>query len=223
MAMSTGPLPFDVNEIGSGACRVIATPVATALSKTFAGWFAQIGDYAPTAAYFDLGAKSGPAQYDRGITVAGLKIEEQDSVVLERVTDVVRTMVLPLSNITPQNVQIFENAPEVIAVAAAAGAMAFDKIPFGSFTDIATYRLLFVAQKVKSQGIVIEPTTLVQRGRWEGVMAYRAALTAATGSMAFNAGGLITMPVTMKLFPEPGEPAGEEYGAHMLEHAGTMT
>lgn len=224
MTMSAGTLPFDVNELGSGAIRVIVQPISTALSKALGGWFGQVAPYAPVGAgALDLGATSGPATYDRAITVAGLKIEQQLPAVLERVTDVTRQMVIPMANINGQNLQVFENATQIIAVAAAAGvSMAAVRVPIGSFTDLVQYRMMFVGQKVKGQGIVTEPTTLLQRGRFDAVLAYRVQLTAATGQMSFGQGNLISMPVTVKLFPEPGEPQGEEYGSHIHEAAGTM-
>lgn len=222
MSMSTGTLPFDVNELGSGGIRVLIQPIGTVLTKTFKDWFAQSAPYAPIDPAYDLGATSGPATYDRAITVAGLKIEQQDSAVLERVTDVVRTLVVPMANINPANLQMFENGQEVIAAVAAAGYSAVKRIPFGAFVDVTQYRVLFVGQKLKSQGSVQEPITAKLRGRFEGLMAYRAQLTAATGQMSFGAGALVSMPVTFKLFPEGAEAQGEEYGSHLLEDAGVI-
>lgn len=223
MAMSEGTLPFDINELGSGAIRVLIQPAENTLVKTFKGWFSQVDPYDPADGVRDLGAKSGPATFDQALTVQGLTIEEQNTDVLERVQTVVWTMVVPMANITVENLVFFHNAKEAIAVAAAAGAAPFDFVPFGSFTDVAQFRVLFVGQKVKQQGIVIEPTTLEERGRWDGVLAFRAQLTAGTANMSFGKGQLVSMPVTMKLFPESGEAQGEEYGGRMSERAATIS
>lgn len=226
MSMSEGSLPFDLNELGSGAIRVLVQPATNPLVKTFKGWFAQVDPYDPVVLddpIIDLGATSGPSTFDQALTVSGLTIEQQDADVLERVSQVVWTMTIPMADINVANLTIFSNAKEAIAVAAAAGAAPFDFVPFGSFSGTVPYRILFVAQKLLEQGVVTEPTTLETRGRWDAVMAYRAKLTAGTQSMSFGKGALVSMPITMKLFPEPGETQGEEYGGHLHERAATIS
>lgn len=226
MAMSEGTLPFDLAELGSGAVRVLVQPATNPLVKTFKGWFSQVDPYDPvtlTAPIVDLGATSGPSAHDQAITVAGLSIEQQEPEVLERVTNTVWTMTIPMANINVHNLQLFSNAKEVIAVAAASGAAPFDLVPVGSFSSTTPLRIMFVAQKLLEQGVVIEPTTAIQRGRWDAILAYRAKLTAGTQQMSFGKGALLSMPVTMKFFPEPGEPEGEEYHCHMHERAATIT
>jgi len=191
--------------------RLIAASVAVPVNADFEGGFA-------------VSPEDVASNVTRAVStgVAGLSIEQQDADVLERVSNVVWTMTIPMADINVHNLQIFSNAKEIVAVAAATGAAPFDLVPVGSFSDTVPYRIMFVAQKLLEQGAVIEPTTLINRGRWDAILAYRAKLTAGTQQMSFGKGALLSMPVTMKFFPEPGEPQGEEYHCHMHERAATI-
>lgn len=215
-------LPFDLNELAAGAVRVIVFPITKAVITTPKLAFAQVAPYAPTSTGVDVGATSGPFTYDRNLTVQSYKVEQSSSVVLETPDELIRQIHVPMAEIRPENVQMFENAAEIGSIAASANASAFQTVAAGSVSDLTAYRVVFVGMRQKQQGAVIEPGGTT-RGRFIGAICHRAVMTADSSSVSFGKGNLASMNVTLKLLPEPGQPEGEEQIIWFDETAGTIS
>jgi hypothetical protein len=217
-----GMLPYDLNDLAAGAVRVIVHPVSTTLFKTPHGAFDPETPYEPTTDGRDLGATTGPITYDRNFTVQGLKIEQSTANVLEVPDEMIRQIHIPMGEITPANIGIFENSDEIGTIAAAAGHSAFATLSAGDISDVTAYRVTVVGMRQKQQGIVVESDDTTERGRFYGFIAYRATFTADSSTISFGKGALASMTVTLKLYPESSEPAGKNQIIWFDETAGTI-
>lgn len=219
-----GTLPFDLDNLAAGAVRVlaaslddIASPISTPKSA-----FLQETPYTAATHWFDIGAKTGPMTYDRNLTVQSYKIEEQSSAVLETPDELIRQIHIPMAEIRPDILAMFEGGGTVGAIAAAAHASAFASVKAGSITDLATFRVVFVGQRQKVQGVVIESDGTTKRGRFYGAMIHRATITADSSTVSFGKGNLASATLTLKLFPDPSLSQGVEYIEWFDEAAGTI-
>jgi len=219
----SGTLPFDLTALAAGAVRVIVHPITTAIFHNPSGAFLQVAPYTPTTGGVDLGATTGPATYDRNLTVQSYKIEQSTAVVLETPLESIRQIHIPMGQLTPANIGMFENSAAIGTVAAATGHSAFATLAAGDVTDLTAYRVTIVGMRQKSQGLVTETGGVTTRGRFYGLIAFRATMTADNGTVSFGANALASMTVTLKLYPEPGEVQGQDQVIWFDEAAGLIT
>jgi len=184
--------------------------------------FAPIYPYAAQPDWIDLGATKESFSYGRSFDTAGYEIQQVAGNVIEEITDIERTIEVSLADFRPEHLQMIENAPNIATIVAAAGKSAQKKIAFGSFSSPKQYRFAFVAQRPRQAGLVIEPVTLRERGRFFMGVAYVAQVSADEVTFEQAKGELTAAGVTFTMFPAPGEPTGEEYGAWFDEDAGTI-
>lgn len=220
----TGMFPYDVAELLDGPVRAMFAPITTPVPETLDDIFLQEDPYTAATGWVDFGATGGPFTYARNITEAQYKIQQTTLAVRERITETIRTGQVNVAEFRPEIVKMFENALAVEAGTAAAGRGAYSKVPVGNIEDLTQYRMAFVGERGKDQGIVVEsgsPTK--ERGRNWAFVGRRCQLSAENMSLALAQGDLANVNVTYKLFPDPGAPAGEEHGYWMFEDAGTLT
>jgi hypothetical protein len=211
----------DITDLVSGAVRVLAAPITESVPDGIEDVMLMESPYTLQGDWFDLGATTGPTTTSRGIESQGLSIEQRQGNVIEDVTDVSRGISLPLAGISPENLQIFENASAIGTIAAASGVSAQKVIKFGSFSEATEYRVMLIGKRPKKAGLVNESGSEV-RGRLVARALYRVSLTADESSLSFGKGSLASADVSFKAFPEPGEDADEAHGAWFLEDAGTI-
>ena len=167
--------PYDVAELADGPVRCLFAPIDTDLpvpprltSST------RPTRTTPSPSWVDFGATAGPFQVNRNIATASYNIQQTTTAVLERVTEVTRSVVVNVAEIRPDIMTMVENGPGADTVAAAAGVGAHSKVPFGNIEDLTQYRMAFVGRRSKAQGVVTEPAPGWKvRGRLWGYVAYR--------------------------------------------------
>lgn len=225
--------PFDPTHLAGDQARILFAPLSepVPVPANIPDVFNPNDPYAPKAlvgvgayAWEDFGATQAPLDYSRDLAVTEWKIQQQTTAVLEEPSAVNRTVKIPMAEFRPQLIQLFENAPEVTALAAAAGYSAADKIPFGTFADIAQYRVAYATKRPKEAGTVTE--TVASGGKVRGrilmQVLYRCQISAENLQIQFGLGEMAHADITLKLFPEPGQTEGEEYGFWVDEHAGVI-
>lgn len=215
--------PYDINHLLGGAVRVLYTPIATAIPVKPKDVFDQVSPYAADADFKDFGATKDAFEYQRNLTVQGFAIQQETGDVLEEVTNVVRSVKVSVAEITPETLQIIENAPSIGDIAAVAGSSEYKKVAYGGITDLDLYRVAFVSRRSKASGVVIEPTSLLKRGRFFAGVAYRCSIAAENVQLQQAKGALSAASITFTMFPEPGQAEGQEFGIWFDEVAGTIT
>lgn len=219
--------PYDINELADGPVRCMFAPITADLPAKLADIHDQVDPYEPvgtdeTDTWIDFGATAGPFQTSRNLTTAAYRIQQSRAAVRERVTEVVRTVVVNVAELRPEIVKMLEEAPAVTDHVSAAGSGAHSKVAFGNIEDLTQYRMAFIARRGKDQGIVTEPTTSKKRGRHFAFVAYRAQISADNLQWSFAEGDLASANVTFRLFPEAGQPENQEHGLWLFEDAGTF-
>ena len=217
--------PYDVAELADGPVRCLFAPIAAALPADLEDIIDQTDPYdppAPPRTWVDFGATAGPFQVNRNIATASYNIQQTTTAVLERVTEVTRSVVVNVAEIRPDIMRMLENGPGNDTVATAAGVGAHDKVPFGNIEDLTQYRMAFIGRRGKDQGVVTEPAPGARPAAACGYVAYRVQLQADNLQLGFAEGDLAAANVTFRLIPEPGQPEGEEHGYWVFEDAGTF-
>jgi len=216
--------PYDVAELADGPIRCMFAPISVALPGDLSDIFDQVDPYDPDTDWVDFGATAGPWTHSRNLTTAAYNIQQTTQAVRERVTEVIRTSQVNVAEIRPDIMAMVEESPGVDDLPAASGVGAHSKVPVGNIEDLTQYRMAFIGRRGKDQGVVTEPGTGAKvRGRHFGFIAYRAQLSADNFQLGLAEGDLGNANVTFRLYPEPGQAAGEEHGYWVFEDAGTFT
>lgn len=214
--------PYDVAELADGPIRCMFAPISQALPADLDDIFEQVDPYDPETGWVDFGATAGPWTHSRNLTTASYNIQQTTQAVRERVTEVIRTSQVNIAEMRPDIVAMFEEGVAADAVAAT-GVGAHSKVTFGNIEDLTQYRMAFVGRRSKAQGVVTETAGGKVRGRLFGYVAYRVQLQAENLQFSFAEGDLANADVSFRLYPEAGEPEGEEHGLWLFEDAGTLT
>jgi hypothetical protein len=215
--------PYDVNELADGPVRCLYAPIDTALPADLGDIIDQKDPYDPATGFVDFGATAGPFTVGRNLTTTAYNIQQTTSAVRERITEVVRTVTVVVAELRPDIVKMLEEGT-VSDVAGSSGVGAHSKVGFGNIEDLTQYRMAFIGRRGKDQGIVKEAAGAgaKERGRLFGYIAYRAQLQADSLSIGFAEGDLSSATVTFRLYPETGQPDGQEHGYWTFEDAGTL-
>lgn len=221
MAQVTGAFPYDIDNLLGGAVRVLYAPVATALPADISDVIAMTAPYAPATGWKDFGATKESFTYTRGFDTEGLEIQQVPGAILEDITDLSRTITVSVAELRDELLAMVEQGTIQTDVAAATGAGSQDIIRFGSFNSVTQYRVAWVSRRHQGSGTVQEaagPPPVV-RGRFFMGVGFRCQITADEIEFEGAKGELTGLGLTFKLFPEPGETYGQEYGFWASEHA----
>lgn len=228
MAVVTGVLPYDLDNLLGGAARVLVTDVDATdpgvppdISDVI--FLESADDYAAKTGWLDVGATTEGTSYSRDISTEGFEIEQSRSAVFEEVTDITRQISVSMGEIQPEMLRIVENAGDATTVTAAAGKSAQKVMAFGSFPSLDIRRVAFIAMRNKQSGEVIESDAVTKRGRFVMVCLYQASIAADTSEIQVAKANLTSAPVTFTAFPDDTQDQGEEFGAWYFEDAGTIT
>lgn len=217
--------PYDVSKIAQGPARVMYAPTTVAVPTKLSSLFLQKAPYTPATGWLDFGATTGPTVIGRTIATAGLNIQQDSSPILEEVSEVTRTVTIPIGQLDSAVLAIFEQSGGVTTVASGTGVdLGQTKVPFGSINDLGTYRVAVVYRFKKSQGIVIEPTTLLERGRIAAWVGYYGKLTADNVQVSVGENEIVGGSLAFKMESDPTVTAeGTEQGFWIYETAaGTL-
>jgi hypothetical protein len=222
MAQVTGAFPYDIDNLLGGAVRVLYAPSTVAVPTNIADVIEMVAPYTPKTGWLDLGATRDGFSYSRGFDVEGYEIQQVAGPILEEVTDITRTVTASAAEFTPEILRILEEAGTPGAQAAAAGISAQEILKFGGFTTTTKYRIAFISRRHKGSGLVTEPGGAT-RGRFVMGAAYNAQMTADETEIEQEKGTLSAFGLTFRMFPEPGQTEGQEYGLWAFENIGTIT
>ena len=214
--------PYDINKIAQGPARVLYTPTTTTLPTKLSMLFLQKAPYTVATNWLNAGATTGPTVVGRNFTTAGLNIQQDTSPILEEISEVTRTVTIPIAQLDSAMLDILEESGGVTTVAAGAGVDAPQtKVPFGSIVDLGTYRVAVVWRFKKSQGIVVEPTTLLERGRIAAWVGYNMKLTADNVQVSIGENEIVGGSLAFKAESDAAVTAeGTEQGFWIYETAG---
>lgn len=217
--------PFDINKIAQGPARVMYAPTTVAVPTKLSNLFLQKAPYTAATGWLDAGATTGPTVIGRSFATGGLNIQQTTSTILDEITDVSRTVTIPIGQLDSSLLAIMEQSGGVTTVASGTGVdLGQTKVPFGSIIDLGTYRVAVVWRFKKSQGIVVEPTTLLERGRIAAWVGYTAKLTADNVQVSIGENEIVGGSLAFKLEDESTVTAeGTEQGFWIYETAaGTL-
>lgn len=217
--------PYDINKIATGPARVMYAPTTVAVPTKLSNLFLQKAPYTAATGWLNAGATTGPTVIGRTFATAGLNIQQSTSTILDEITDVSRTVTIPIGQLDSALLAVMEQSGGVTTVAAGTGIDSGQtKVPFGTITDLGTYRVAVIYQFKKSQGIVIEPTTLAERGRFAAWVGYFAKLTADNVQVSVGENEIVGGSLAFKLEDESTvTAAGTEQGFWIYETAaGTL-
>lgn len=209
---------WDITNLCVGAVRAVYARRASLATAQLPRHIEDILDldtpYTLTSPFEDFGATTGPATYSRGITAQGLEIEQVSGNIIESITDVARSIKLPVAEISPENMRIVENAgaPQV-------GYRDDERLPIGKFSSLDPFCVALVGQRDLSAGAVIEGAGGT-RGRMVVQVLYKATIAAENVSFDAAKGQLASGDLTFTAFPEPGLASNEEDGLWLFEKAG---
>lgn len=221
MALTGFPFPYDLNNLLSGAVRVLRAPSTEPVPTDEADIFAPVSPYAPAGTWEDVGATRENFGYSRGFDTEGLEIQQVAGNILEEITDISRSINFSQAEWSPKHFQAMEGSPAIATIAAATGMPAQKRVAFGSFSSLSRERFAFVSMRPRASGVVTEPGGLT-RGRFVVGIAYSAQMAADEISMEQGKGELTAVELSFTLFPEAGQPANQEWGAWILEESGTI-
>lgn len=221
--------PNSIANLLDGPIRALRAPhgVAPGRPDDISDIISMVHPYTPKTGWIDFGATADAASYDRDMDSEEYTIEQETSAVFSRITGVTRGFTIPISEITPENMQIIEEGAALVDIAAAAGAGAQTKAAFGSIESLTVHRIAFIAIRDPGfGGVVIEPpgdATARRRGLFVALVGYRVTLAAEGSSVEIAKGSLATREVSFTLFPEDGVAnADENTGAFLFEEPGTI-
>lgn len=224
MTVVAGFFPYDISNQITGPVRVVYAPTSVSVPADPKSIFLQESPYTLQTGWLEFGSTDAASVISRQVTVQDLHIEQTAPAVQENVTDVARTIQMPLTEVDPANLQLFEQGAAVTTIAAAGtGATAQNQIkgvPFGSLTSLTKYRVALIAMRDPAAGVVTEPSAT--RGRALTYCGFQCGLSADNAQASFGRNGLVSLQLTLKLFPESTKPAGEEFGIWWDEQSGTL-
>jgi hypothetical protein len=221
MATVTGPFPYDIDNLLGGAVRVLYAPITQALPADISDVIAMTTPYAAQTGWVDFGATKESFTYTRGFDTEGFEIQQVPGAILEDITDLSRTISVSVAELRPELLAVIEQGTIEADVAAAGGAGAQDIVKFGAFNSVTQYRIAWVSRRHQGSGTVQEsagPPPVV-RGRFFMGVGYRCQITADEIEFEGAKGELTGLGLSFKLFPEPGQTYGEEYGLWASEQA----
>jgi len=218
----TGLTPYDLSHLLRGPCRVLYAPLKQAIPTKLKDIFKVEGEYEPAGEWKDFGATTSGTSYNRQFQTAGYAIEQATGNVDEEVTDVVRAIQSTFSEITPELLQMMEQAASIGTVAKAAGYSAEKQVKTGTVESLEAYRVAFVARRPKGQGADVTEKGGTVRGALAAYCMYRGKLTGDQAALQVARGQLSSAALTFQAYPESGQASGQEHGIWMLEQSGTI-
>lgn len=220
--MSVSDIAIQINQLLSGACAVAYTPVATAAPTNIGDIISMVGDPDIDTDWDLFGATKGGASYSMDVKSEELTVDQRTGAIFEDITEIARGLKVDIAEISPEHWKIVEQAAAIDAILAGANTSAQRGVKSGSFTEFDRYRVAFIAQRRKSQGLITEPGGAT-RGRYVVFGFYSASLAAVSSETKLDQGALATRTVEFKGFPDTALAAGADTMFFFDETAGTIS
>lgn len=195
-----------------GPVRILRAPTSVAVPTRISDVIDVIGPaYAPKTDWIDFGGTSDgdETEIDRDMESEDYRFDQSNVAILEKITEVNRTMKLPVAEITPENMKVIEEGQAIATLATVPGATVTGKgaekvFDIGAFESLTRYRIAIIAMRDPGfGGIVTEAGNAnATRGPFVGWFGYQAALAAEGSSMGVKKGELASREVTFAFFPD---------------------
>lgn len=223
--MAEGLNKYDLNELLKGPCSVLYAKRTseTSLPQNIADIFEPDGEpYKQVSPWNWFGATTAGTAYSSQFTTAGYQIEQANGNVDEDVTDVVRTVQATFGQVTPELIQMFEQASNIDSVEAAKGRSSEKQIRTGSFESLTEYMIAFVGRRLKGKGADVTESGGNVRGAFVVGGLNAAKMTGDQKAIQLAKGQLASAPLTFQAYPDNEEETGEEHGFWFIEESGTI-
>lgn len=172
--------------------------------------------------WFHGGATIGGGQYGRQFATQGYQIDQADGDVDQDVSATNRSFNITMGALTPEIIQILEQAPAIDTVAKAKGRVAEKQIKVGTVETFETYRIVFLARRLKGKGADVTMSGGKVRGAFGYHCMYEAKISGDQAAIQLGKGQLATAPLGFLAFPDSAQDPGEEHGYWGFEQAGTI-
>lgn len=200
--------------------RVLYAPFATTIPTYPSDIFDGTDPYAVKTGWVDFGATSGPPVISRTFTTSGIVIEQSDTSLYDEVTEMTRTLQIPIAEFSPANLAVLE---ESTAATYASGTKrgSGTTVPFGSIDSLSSFRLAVVGMRSKQQGTVTETVGPKTRGSFVVWTAYKASLTGDSLAASLGRNETSNLSVSFKLYPDPTvTTTNGTFGRWLIEDSG---
>lgn len=223
MAVVKGLNPYDLSNLLKGPCRVLWAPLSVAIPTKLSKIIGvDEGKYEPATGWKDFGATTQGAAYSRQFSVTGFQIEQATGDVDQEITDVVRQVQATFGEITPEFLQMVEQAASIGSVSSSKGNAAEKQVKFGTIESLTAYRIAFVGRRPVGQGADVTEQGGIVRGAMAAACLYHAKLTGDAASIGVAKGQLSSAPLAFQAFSEGGQESGQEQGLWLMEQSGTI-
>jgi hypothetical protein len=220
--------PYDLKDLLSGSPRVVVAPITVDVPEDPTDILQTIAPYTLKPGWRNIGAAKESTTLSTDEESEELRIQNETGAVIEEITETNRTLEISIASLNVANLQLIEETSQAeIIAASAAGApdatkkRSWTRVPVGSYQDHAPMRIAFIARRSRQVATVTEPGGAT-RGPWVMYAGFRATLAAEERSMEMEQGELTHVPVTLRFFPEPDRPEGEEYADWLIEDPGVI-
>lgn len=213
---------YELKNLLKGPCSWLYAPAGTAVAN-LASLFEPDGEpYAPKAPFKFFGATTSGSAYSRQFSTTGYQIEQATGNVDEDVTDVVRTVQGQFGEVTPELLQMMEQAQNIDTVAKAKGRSAEKQIRVGSVESLEEYVVAIVGRRLKGKGADVTESGGTKRGAFVAAVLLAAKITGDQASLNLAKGNLASAPLTFQAYPDDSQETGEEHGLWIDEQTGTI-
>lgn len=221
---STGILPYDAATLLKGPTPFIyALASKVAVPSSIADILDPDDPTHPLLPNWNHGgATIGGGQYGRQFATQGYQIDQADGDVDQDVTDVIRTFNITMGALTPEIVQILEQAPNIDTLAKAKGRSAEKQVKVGTVETLETYRIVFLARRLQGKGADVTMSGGGVRGAFGYYCMYEAKITGDNSAIQLAKGQLAQAPLSFQAYPDSSQEPGEEHGFWGFEQSGTI-
>lgn len=228
MAASGGRTPWDATQASVGPARVVYTD-DTSVAVPVDAWdiVAPVangsGEYPLQTGWKDFGLAADAPSYTHSKDSAGLEYEQPVQALFEQITSITRKFVAQVAEISPENMKIVENTSSAIeTIAAATGASAQKKVPFGLYPGLKRRRIAMISYRPEGSAIVTEGAGGPTRPPAIVLVLPQVALSTEDSEFSFKKGEPTNGAISFTCFPEDTLDAGEEHGFWIFEQAGVI-
>jgi hypothetical protein len=222
MTEVVGQNPYNLANLLKGPCRVLYAPLKQAIPTKIKDIITPEGEYKPAGEWKDFGATTSAAAYGRQFQTTGYQIEQATGDVEEDVTSVIRSIQGTFAEITPELLQMLEQAKTIGTVAKGSGYSAEKQVKVGTVESLESYRVAFLGRRSKGQGVDVTQKDGNVRGAFVVYCMYRGKLTGDQAALQLARGQLASAPLAFQAYPESGQAEGTEHGLWMVEQSGTI-
>ena len=227
MAATGGRIPFDAANALTGPARVLYAPLTvtapTDVYDIISGVADSNGEYPAQTGWVDFGLAADAPSYSHSRETEGIDYEHASGL-FEKISEISRSFTAQVAEISPENLKILENAPEITTIAASANQAAQKKVPFGFYTSLAQYRIAMIAFRPDGAGTITEPVAspVDTRPPLVALVLPKCQLAAEDTELEFSREDPVNAEIQFTAQADQSLGAGKEHGFWIVEQPGTI-